>query len=124
MQEILLLKKQLNKLADLLKEEKEALKVNDGSKVTEIVEQKMSLVEDLEKIDLSSISTDDVTARLVKEIQDLQETNLLLTKQALNFNDNLMQAIVSNIGKTGNTYSNNGGYTKQQDPSGFIDQKV
>lgn len=123
MQEILLLKKQLNKLVELLKSEKEALIKNDGPTVAEIVDKKMSIMEELEKMDMESIGKDEVTARLVHEIQELQETNLLLTKQALKYHENLMESIVANIGKAGTTYSNDGGYSKQE-PSGFVDQKV
>lgn len=123
MQEILLLKKQLNKLVELLKSEKEALIKNDGPTVAEIVEKKMSIMEELEKMDMESIGKDEVTGRLVHEIQELQETNLLLTKQALKYHENLMESIVANIGKAGTTYSHDGGYSKQE-PSGFVDQKV
>lgn len=123
MQDILSLKKQLNRLVELLKEEKQALMENDGSAVAKILEGKIAIMEDLEKMDMEIMGSDEVTGRLVHEIQELQETNLLLTKQALKYHENLMESIVANVGKAGSTYSNDGGYTKQQS-SGFVDQKV
>lgn len=119
----------LNSLLKLLKEEKEALIHNDASKIPELVEKKNEYVEVLSQYNLSQ---KDVTltkeeesqlVKLVEEINLIQETNLLLTKQSLSYQNSLLEAIAKNIQNTSNTYSAKGDYQKSNN-IGLVDQEV
>jgi hypothetical protein len=113
----------------LLEEEKEALIHNDASKISELVEKKNEYVEVLSPYSLSQndvMLTEGEKSQLVKlveEINSVQETNLLLTKQALSYQNSLLEAISKNIQNTSNTYSAKGDYQKSNN-IGLIDQEV
>ncbi|MBC8588303.1 flagellar export chaperone FlgN [Paratissierella segnis] len=119
----------LNSLLKLLEEEEEALIHNDVSKISELVEKKNEYVEVLSQYSLSQndvIPTAEEKSQLVKlveEINSIQETNLLLTKQSLSYQNSLLEAISKNIQNTSNTYSAKGDYQKSNN-IGLIDQEV
>jgi len=119
----------LNSLLKLLEEEEEALIHNDASKISELVEKKNEYVEVLSPYSLSQndvMLTEGEKSQLVKlveEINSVQETNLLLTKQALSYQNSLLEAIAKNIQNTSNTYSAKGDYQKSNN-IGLIDQEV
>ena len=119
----------LNSLLKLLEEEEEALIHNDVSKISELVEKKNEYVEVLSQYSLSQndvIPTAEEKSQLVKlveEINSVQETNLLLTKQSLSYQNSLLEAISKNIQNTSNTYSAKGDYQKSNN-IGLIDQEV
>lgn len=102
--------KHLEAMIKLLKEEKKLLIENQGQALMEIIDRKNSYIKDLEKfkgIDLK----DDKIMELIGEIDSLQELNLLLTRQALAFQENFLQALAKQS-KNSNTYSNVGSYDK------------
>lgn len=102
--------KHLEEIIKLLKSEKQILIENDGDALIDIVEKKNLYINDLEKfkgIDLE----DEKIMNLIGEIDSLQELNLLLTRQALSFQDNLLESF-SKASKNSNTYSNIGNYDK------------
>lgn len=118
------LKKLLKELLALLIEEKIALIRNDGPLVASLVERKIEIVSSLEEMKKEAPGTDEETLRLGEEIKELQETNLLLTKQALKFQENLIESIAANINKAADTYSQKGEYRKQTQDVNLIDHKV
>ncbi|MDX9916874.1 MAG: hypothetical protein RBT15_02510 [Gudongella sp.] len=118
------LKKTLKELLKILKMEKEALIKNENVEIAKIVERKLELTEMLEKAIGSDQKTDDEIRRLASEIKELQETNTLLTKQALSFQENLIASIAANISNIAQTYSQKGGYTDKNQQSGLIDQEI
>ena len=117
------LKVVLRKLKNLLYEEKEALLKNDGHKIAEIVELKSDLIEELKKLNGIDVSSSESVLELVKEIDSIQETNLLLTKQAIGYQEMLIESIAKNVNNLSNTYSPKGGY-KAENNVNFIDQSI
>lgn len=118
-----ILKSHLEKLSKILKEEKEALIKNDGTKVQEIVDKKTILVEKIEEYKGGISKEDKEIIAIKEEIDSLQELNLLLTKQALNYQKSLLESIASNVKKVSNTYSNRGEYGKSESIN-LVNQKV
>lgn len=113
----------LKKLKNLLYDEKEALLKNDGHKIAEIVELKNDIIEDLKKLKVIDVSNNESVLELVKEIDSIQETNLLLTKQAIGYQEMLIESIAKNVKNLSNTYSAKGGY-KAENNVNFVDQSI
>lgn len=102
--------KHLESILKLLKTEQKILERNDGDALLEIIEQKESYIDGLGKfkgIDLE----DEKIMNLIEEINSLQELNLLLTRQALSFQENFL-ASLKKAAKNSNTYSNIGNYER------------
>lgn len=113
----------LKGIIKLLYVEKEALLNNDGHAIAEIVEKKNEYLEKLKELKGIDASSDERVMSLIEEINSLQETNLLLTKQALGYQEMLMESIAKNMKNLSNTYSPKGGYNQNNNVS-FIDQSV
>ncbi|HLS52521.1 MAG TPA: hypothetical protein VK031_00980 [Tissierellaceae bacterium] len=113
----------LNLLVSLLKEEREALIKSDGDKVAEIVKKKENIIEDLSTFKGLDIREDKIIMELIKEIDSLQEMNLLLTKQALSFQNALLESISKGVKASLNTYSAKGNY-ESNNKTGLVDQSV
>lgn len=113
----------LKKLKNLLYDEKEALLENDGHKIAEIVEEKIELVEELKNLKDIDASSSKKILELVEEIGSIQETNLLLTQQAIGYQEMLIESISKNAKKFSNTYSPKGGYDTNNTVN-FIDQSI
>ena len=113
----------LKSLKNLLYDEKEALLKNDGHKIAEIVELKSDLIEELKKLNGIDVSSSESVLELVKEIDSIQETNLLLTKQAIGYQEMLIESIAKNVNNLSNTYSPKGGY-QAENKVNFIDQSI
>ena len=113
----------LKKLKNLLYDEKEALVKNDGNRIAEIVELKTDIIESLKEFKDIDTSGNERLLELVKEIDALQETNLLLTKQAIGYQEMLIESIAKNLKNLSNTYSPKGGY-KAENNVNFIDQSI
>lgn len=113
----------LNLLVSLLKEEREALIKSDGDKVAEIVKKKENIIEDLSTFKGLDIREDKTIMELIKEIDSLQEMNLLLTKQALSFQNALLESISKGVKASLNTYSAKGNY-ESNNKTGLVDQSV
>lgn len=94
----------------LLKTEKEALIRNQGENIKMIVTKKQAFVEQFPAYDFSKENKVEVTA-LVQTIRHMQETNLLLTQQALDYQNTVMEALSKGIKKSGKTYSKSGQQT-------------
>lgn len=108
----------LKQFISILKKEQKALIQNKNEKIEAIVKQKEEFVavfESFEPVDSPEIK------QLILEIKELQTTNLMLTEQAIQYNDAFLSAVVKESKKTQSTYSADGKYTQQKDVS-FIEQ--
>lgn len=102
----------LESFCQLLEVEREVLRRNDGAALTEIVAQKQQFLNVLPQLELTEKERAEAQ-HVVARIRQLQETNLLLTKQALQFQESIRQAIQKEAG-TARTYSKYGQHTKNQ----------
>lgn len=115
--------KHLKLLVQLLEEERQALIRNDGNKIGNIVNKKNEILNQLGKLEEKDMEKSQETMILFDKIQDLQEINLLLTKQALSYNNALLEGISENMKNASNTYSAKGNYESQNNIN-LIDQSV
>lgn len=99
----------LTEFITLLKKEKEALIQNDAEKVTAIVAEKQAFLELLETLKPEDFDAE-ALAEPLAEIKELQETNLMLTQTALQFQETVLKAITKTVKSSGNTYSKKGHY--------------
>ena len=113
----------LKGLLKTLYEEKEVLLQSDGHRIAEIVEIKNDFIEKLAKYKGIEFEKNHKVIEIIEEINSLQEVNLLLTKQALSYQDVLLESISKNIKNMSNTYSAKGNYDSKNDVS-LIDQSV
>ena len=112
----------LSDFIELLKSEKKALIQNDAEKVVEIVSEKQVFLEQLETLSPNSFA-DEVLKSPLAEIKHLQETNLMLTKTALQFQETILKAITNTVKSSGNTYSKKG-YYKGNEQATLINQSL
>jgi uncharacterized protein YoxC len=105
----------------LLEEERYVLINNQGDRLVEIVKKKEQLLEKL-----ASFNDDEVEVAklndLSREIKHLQETNLTLTEQSMDFTQMLLENIQKNAQKN-NNYSKKGTYEKSNQAT-FIDESL
>ena len=113
----------LKGIVKLLFEEKEALLNSDGHVVAEIVEKKNEYIEKLSAFKGIDIEKNEKVMSLIKEIDDLQETNLLLTKQALGYQEMLLESLSQSLKNTNNTYSPKGNYSNTNVVN-FVDKSL
>lgn len=85
----------------ILKREQKFLVLDDGESLNGIVPQKEDFLPIFEKY---TGEIGDKTKMLIQEIQELQETNLLLTQQALAYQKKMMDTIQHSLEKQENTY--------------------
>lgn len=117
------LARHLNEIITLLKEEKEALIQSDGIRVGEIVDKKNRSIEGLSYFKGIDLEGSNNIMELIGEIDSLQELNLLLTKQALGFQNALLESISKNLKDHSATYSSKGSYQAGEN-AGLVDQSV
>lgn len=110
----------LKKLLRLLKKEKKALIHLDGNLVERIVKEKEQL---LDPLSLSSEVPSLEDKKLILHIKELQNDNLLLTRQAIAFNDHFLSAVGEQVKQQNTTYSNKGNLRNQED-IGFINHSM
>lgn len=116
-------KKHLNNLIKILKEEKQALIQGDGDKVIEIIESKNQYLEILSQFKGLNLEEDKTIMDLIEEIDSLQELNLLLTKQAQSYQNALLESLTEGLKNASSTYSEKGSYEGRKN-SGLIDHSV
>lgn len=100
----------LEHLKTLLIEEKDALIHNDHKKIIEIVSQKQKLAEIIENMEILPESKENISI-LVQEIKELQETNTILTEQALQYTQTFLSSVQKATQKN-TTYSKEGSLKK------------
>ena len=113
----------LKGIIKLLFEEKEALLNNDGHTVAEIIERKNEYIEKLSKFEGIDLDKNEKVISLIEEIDNLQETNLLLTRQALGYQEMLLESVAKNLKGFNNTYSPKGDYNKSNSIN-FVDKSL
>ena len=113
----------LKNIISLLDEEKKALVNNDVDKVTEIVNKKNQLIEKLGAFKGMDVENSKEAMDLIGRIDSMQELNLLLTKQALSYQNAVLESISQNINNLSNTYSSKGTYENANNIN-IIDQSV
>lgn len=115
--------KGLKEIIKVLYDEKEALLDSDGHKVAEILEIKNEYIEKLAQFKGMDVQNNEKAMSLIEEINSLQEINLLLTKQALSYQEVLLESIAKNINNLTNTYSPKGSKNASNSIN-LIDQSV
>ena len=118
-----LLKNNLKEIFVLLKEEKRALIENEGFKIQDIVDKKTVLFEKITQFKGQITEDDWDIIALKKEIDSLQELNLLLTRQALSYQYGILESISENIKKVSTLYSKKGEYGEGESIN-LINQRV
>lgn len=111
----------LNELKDILLEEKEVLINNESKKLQNIVSKKEAIIGQLETVETDTVDKEELQV-LVDEIQRLQETNAMLTQQAMNYVDVFLSAFQKEAQKN-STYSKEGSF-KQTENSSILDQSL
>ena len=112
----------LKQFKKVLLAEKEALIKNDSAKVIAALTEKETFMEVLPTLDPKELTKEELS-RIVEEIKQLQETNLVLTKQALQYQEKMMEAIKDSAKSSGSTYAKNGQYSAEKQSS-IIDQSL
>ncbi len=110
----------LKQLLRLLKKENNALVKNDGTQIEKIVSQKEELVE---KIGDVNRPLSEAEKKIAIEIKQLQDDNLLLTRQAMSFNNNFLKLVGESAQKNNATYSKKGSLSVQDDVN-FINHSI
>ncbi|MEK4947364.1 flagellar motor switch protein [Carnobacterium sp. FSL W8-0810] len=106
----------------LLMDEQQALIQNDSAKVKALIEQKQQFLDLLPTLTAEGSKKEDLV-KLAEEIKNLQQTNLTLTEQALNYQETMMEAITKGVNAGGSTYSKQGDYSTVQQAN-IIDQSL
>jgi PHP family Zn ribbon phosphoesterase len=113
----------LKELIKVLGDEKQVLIKNDAVALAGIVEKKNGLIGKIEEFKGMDFSQDEEIRGLAGQISLLQETNMLLTKQALGYQEQILKALATNNTSRYNTYSSKGQIYGQKEVS-IVDQSV
>jgi len=113
--------KLLKNLKKILIVEKDALIQNKGDIIEEIVQKKETMLEKMETAEINEKDQEDILG-LISEIKELQETNAMLTQQAMNYANTFIAAFQKEAQKQA-TYSKEGQYEKKQS-TGLLDQSL
>ncbi|MGN9164769.1 hypothetical protein ACTNDY_05720 [Tissierellaceae bacterium HCP3S3_D8] len=115
--------KELKGIIKLLDEEKKALTQDDGKRIVKIVATKNEYIDRLSRFKGIDVENDEEAMKLIEEINSKQELNLLLTKQALSFQNSVLESISKNANKLANTYSARGNM-ENNNRVNLIDQSI
>ena len=113
----------LKELLKVLNDEKSVLIKSDAAALAVIVEKKNGLIGKIEEFKGMDFSQDEEIRGLAGQINLLQETNMLLTKQALGYQEQILKALATNNTSRYNTYSSKGQIYGQKEVS-IVDQSV
>lgn len=113
----------LKTIHKLLEKERAALIGNDIEKISDIVNKKNEIIKEMQIYKGMDIENHKEVMDLIQEINSMQELNLLLTKQALSFQNALLEAISKNLNNFSNTYSSTGVYETANNIN-LVDQSV
>lgn len=111
----------LENLKDILLDEKEALIQNKGEIIEEIVHKKELILTEVEEAKIDDENREQLVL-LVVEIKELQETNAMLTQQAMEYANTFISAFQKEAQKK-STYSKEGGYETNKS-TGILDQSL
>lgn len=113
----------LKELTKVLTLEKEVLIKNDAMTLISIVERKNLLIGQMEAFSGTDFSGNEEIQKMIRAIENLQETNLILTRQALSYQNEILKALAKTNTSKHNTYSANGQLNAQKEVS-IVDQSV
>ncbi len=113
----------LSELIKVLEVEKEVLIKNDAVTLIALIEKKNELMKAVEGEKKNGVLADENIKALGEKIQRLQETNLLLTKQALAYQEEIFKALAKSNTSKFNTYSAKGSMSDEKEVR-LIDQSV
>ncbi len=113
----------LKELVKILGEEKNVLIKSDANTLEKIVIKKNELIAKIDSEKKSGVVADEEVRALGTEIQRLQETNLLLTKQSLAYQEEILKALAKNNTSKFSTYSKQGNMNSQKEVT-LVDQSV
>lgn len=117
------LKEILDQLLIILRTEKEALIHNQVEKIEALVAEKEVLAKTIESIELKEKNREDEELiALIQSIKKEQETNLLLTKQAMSYTDTFISVFQKEANKN-LTYSK-AGKDKNTGKSSILNQSL
>lgn len=111
------------RIQDLLKKERAALVHNDVDTISEITEKKDVEIVRLKDFNIEGIRNQQEVIGLIEEINYMQELNLLLTQQALSYQNVILESISKSINDFSNTYSANGKYEKMNNVN-LVDHSI
>ncbi len=111
------------RIQDLLKKERAALVHNDIDTISEITEKKDVEIVRLKDFNIEGIRNQQEVIDLIEEINYMQELNLLLTQQALSYQNVILESISKSINDFSNTYSANGKYEKMNNVN-LVDHSI
>jgi flagellar biosynthesis/type III secretory pathway chaperone len=115
----------LGRLLEVLKEEKDVLLKEDGVALEEIVQKKERLLKTLKMVNINpeEIIIDEAMEKRFKEIQFIQETNILLTKKTLNYHKYFFK-LLGVTDESSNTYNKQGTYGNQKNQARIVNESV
>lgn len=113
----------LKEIIKLLEMERSALVANDVDQISMLVDKKNQEMSKLSAFKGMDIESNKDAMALIEEINSKQELNLLLTKQALSYQNAILESMSKNLGNFSNTYSAKGKYDSSNNVS-IIDQSV
>ena len=111
----------LEELKDLLIQERDVLIENDGQRLIELIQKKETVIIELSKFDDTDVEIERLNV-LSREVKMLQETNLTLTQQAMNFTETMLEHI-KKAASQHTTYSKKGKYDSSK-KSTLLDQSL
>ena len=109
-------------LKEALKREKEALMANDSAAFDSIVSEKQLFLVQLEEATFEGCNRVAVEKQ-VNEIKELQECNVLLTRQAISYHESILTALSDGMEKSSRTYSRKGQLSPSKN-AGLFNQSV
>ncbi|OJF93932.1 flagellar export chaperone FlgN [Alkalibacterium sp. 20] len=112
---------EMEKLKALLLREKEVLIANQGAKLGEIIQEKEDIMLYLATFDQEDVEMTKLDV-LSREIKNLQETNLVLTEQSIQFTETMLNYI-KKAANQNKTYSKKGTYDDSK-KSTLLDQSL
>ena len=113
----------LKELIKVLHLEKEVLIKNDALTLVSIVEHKNLLIGQIEAFRGMDFSENEEIREMIRAMKNLQETNQILTRQALSYQNEILKALAKTNTSKHNTYSANGQLNAQKEVS-IVDQSV
>jgi hypothetical protein len=113
----------LKELTKVLALEKEVLIKNDAMTLISIIERKNLLISQMEAYKGMDFSGNEGIREMISTIENLQETNQILTRQALTYQNEILKALAKTNTSKHNTYAANGQLNAQKEVS-IVDQSV
>ncbi|WP_312651528.1 hypothetical protein [Proteiniclasticum sp.] len=113
----------LKDIVNILGEERNVLIKSDAIALEKIVLKKNELISKINEEKKIGVAADEEVRILGLEIQRLQETNILLTRQSLAYQEEILKALAKSNTSKFNTYSAKGSMSNEKEVR-LIDQSV